>query len=32
MSYNPKWVKGTEVVKRDGSNALTDDWDIGDTR
>jgi hypothetical protein len=32
MTYNPKWIKGNEVVKRDGSNELTNDWDIGDKR
>ena len=30
MTFNPKWIKSTEVVKRDGSNSLTNDWNIGD--
>lgn len=30
MTYNPKWVKENEVVKRDGSNPLSGEWNIGD--
>ena len=32
MAYNPKWIKSTEVVKRDGTNTLLADWNIGDKR
>ena len=32
MTFNPKWIRSPEVVKRDGSNTLTSDWDIGDKR
>ena len=32
MTFNPKWIKSTEVVKRDGSNSLTNDWNIGDKK
>lgn len=32
MSYNPKWIRDDAVVKRDGTNELTDDWDIGNER
>ena len=32
MTYNPTWIKGTEVVKRDGSNTLFNDWDVGDKK
>lgn len=30
MTYNPKWTKSNEVIKRDGSTPLSGDWDIGD--
>jgi len=30
MTFNPKWINEDKVVKRDGSNSLTDEWDIGD--
>jgi hypothetical protein len=26
MTFNPKWIKSTEVIKRDGQNSLTGDW------
>ena len=29
MSYDPKWIRDDAVVKRDGTNDLTGDWDIG---
>jgi len=32
MSYDPSLVRGTAVVKRDGTNDLTGDWDIGNQR
>ena len=32
MSYDPKWVRDDAVVKRDGTNDLTGDWDIGNSR
>jgi len=32
MSYDPKWIRGDLVVRRDGTNDLTGDWDIGDSR
>ena len=32
MSYDPKWVRDDAVVKRDGTNDLTGDWDIGNQR
>jgi len=32
MTYDPRWVRDTAVVKRDGTNALTGDWDIGNQR
>ncbi|MFW9871745.1 MAG: hypothetical protein ACFFG0_01500 [Candidatus Thorarchaeota archaeon] len=32
MTFNPKWINGDKVVKRDGSNPLSDDWNIGDKR
>lgn len=32
MTYDPKLIRDDEVVKRDGTNSLTDDWDVGDGR
>jgi hypothetical protein len=32
MSYDPSLVRGSAVVKRDGTNDLTGDWDIGNQR
>jgi len=32
MAYDPKLIRDDAVVKRDGANILTDDWDIGDER
>lgn len=32
MSYDPKWIRDDAVVKRDGTNDLTGDWDIGNQR
>lgn len=32
MTFNPKWIKSTEVIKRDGTNALTGDWNVGDKK
>jgi hypothetical protein len=29
MSYDPKWIRDDAVVKRDGTNDLTGDWDVG---
>jgi len=30
MTYNPNWVKEDEVIKRNGSTPLSDEWNIGD--
>lgn len=30
MAFDPKWIRGDDVVKRDGSNTLTNDWDAED--
>ena len=32
MTYNPKWAKKNIVVKRDGTNTLTGDWNVGDKK
>ena len=32
MAYDPKWIRDDDAVKRDGTNDLTGDWDIGDAR
>lgn len=30
MTFDPRWTKSNEVIRRDGSTPLSDEWDIGD--
>jgi len=32
MAYDPKWIREDKVVKRDGENTLTDNWDVGEDK
>jgi len=32
MAYDPKWIRDDAVVKRDGTNDLTGNWDVGDEK
>jgi hypothetical protein len=32
MTFDPKWIRKDLVVKRDGTNPLTGDWEVGDNK